>query len=399
MSKIEPGRIRTQDLGRHFSIAAQGGRSLKATLLRHDLIQPREFWAVRHVDLDIAPGETFGIVGRNGSGKSTLLKMLARIFGPSEGSCEVGGRLSSLLELGAGFHPGYSAIENIYLSAAIYGIPKSDVRRDIESILDFAELEEFKDQPVRTFSSGMFARLGFSVAMHVKPDVLLLDEVLSVGDEAFVQKCMGRIAEYRRNGGTMMLVSHDHASIQRSCDRALLLNHGTPQMVGDAPAVIREYHAQLAHTEVPQAQAVHVAHDETISLSSTTARLRITDATGAERSSFVEGEPLSITVTVESAMEIEAADIIIVVTDEAGRGVAGSRVSGVHLPASRTVETTFDVPSPPFREGTFGLNLGVRTTDSQERLFHHAGVATLSFFSDDALGGGTIRLGGTWSTT
>lgn len=255
MTRIEPGRIRADDLGRHFSIAAQGGRSLKATLLRRERVKPREFWAVRHVNLDIPPGEAFAFVGRNGSGKSTLLKMLARIFGPSEGSCEVGGRLSSLLELGAGFHPEFSAIENIYLSSAIYGIPRDEVRRDIEGILDFAELEEFKDQPVKTFSSGMFARLGFSVAMHVRPDVLLLDEALSVGDEAFVRKCLARIAEFRAAGGTMILVTHDAETVVQVCERALLLERGTPIIVDDAGAVIHEYHTRLANEAAAQAEA------------------------------------------------------------------------------------------------------------------------------------------------
>ncbi len=256
MSRVEPGRIRAENLGRRFEIAAQGGRSLRATLLRREHARPREFWALRHVDLDVAPGETFGIVGRNGSGKSTLLKMLARIFGPTEGSCEVGGRLSSLLELGAGFHPEFSAVENIYLSAAIYGIPRDEVHREIESIIDFAELEEFKDQPVKTFSSGMFARLGFSVAMHVKPDVLLLDEVLAVGDEAFVQKCMGRIAEYQRNGGTMLLVSHDATVVQRVCDRALFLEDGLPVIVGASADVIDRYREHLSRATRGEA---HVA--------------------------------------------------------------------------------------------------------------------------------------------
>ena len=132
MTALEIGQIRSENLGRRFKLAAQGGRSLRGTLLRYDKVKPQEFWALRGVDLDIAPGESFGIVGRNGSGKSTLLKMLARIYGPTEGSCAVGGRLSSLLELGAGFHPEFSALENIYLSAAIYGIPRHEIHRDID---------------------------------------------------------------------------------------------------------------------------------------------------------------------------------------------------------------------------------------------------------------------------
>lgn len=196
-----PGRIEAVDLGRQFRVATGQGRSLKATLLRREAAVLHEFWALRHVNLEIEPGETFGIVGRNGSGKSTFLKMLARIYGPSEGSCRVGGRMSSLLELGAGFHPEFNAVENIFLAGSVYGIPKNELKKDVDEIIAFAELEQFAFQPIKTYSSGMFMRLGFSVAMHVRPDVLLLDEVLAVGDERFIQKCLGRIAQYRREGG------------------------------------------------------------------------------------------------------------------------------------------------------------------------------------------------------
>jgi ABC-2 type transport system ATP-binding protein len=395
---IEPGRIRARDLGRRFSIAAQGGRSLKATVLRREHAQAREFWAVRHVDLDIMPGETFGIVGRNGSGKSTLLKMLARIFGPSEGDCQVGGRLSSLLELGAGFHPEFSAVENIYMSAAIYGIPRDEVVRDIESILDFAELDAFKDQPVKTFSSGMFARLGFSVAMHVKPDVLLLDEVLAVGDEAFVQKCMGRLAEYRRNGGTMILVTHDAGTVERVCDRALLLEHGLPVISGAARDVIREYHRRLAHETAgagPPVDAEAAVRGDTAR--GPVARLRITGAEGLQRSSFVEGEPMQIAMTVDGLRGTDQIDATLRFTDETGRDIAASRADGLRVRDDGTARAALELPTPPFREGTFTLDLELRTAGSSTQILTHEGIGTVSFMAADSLDSGSIRLKGVWA--
>ncbi|MBM3886230.1 MAG: ABC transporter ATP-binding protein, partial [Gemmatimonadetes bacterium] len=251
MRQLERGRIEAVDLGRQFRIMSGSGRSLKATLLRREAPSIHEFWALRHVTLDIEPGEAFGVVGRNGSGKSTFLKMLARIYGPTEGHCAVGGRMSSLIELGAGFHPEFNAIENVFLSGAVYGIPKQELERDLDDIIGFAELDEFAYQPIKTYSSGMFMRLGFSVAMHVRPDVLLLDEVLAVGDERFVQKCLGRIAQFRREGGTMLLVTHDPGTVKRICDRAMLLERGAPIMIDTADEVMSEYHDRLAAQDNP----------------------------------------------------------------------------------------------------------------------------------------------------
>ena len=244
---VEPGRIRTRDLGRSFELAMTQRRSLKEQVLRRERSDRRLLWALRHVDLDIAPGEAFGVVGQNGSGKSTLLKLLARIFGSSEGTVEVGGRIGSLLEIGAGFHPDFTGAENVYLNAAIHGIPRGYVDEHLPEILDFAELADFADMPVRTYSSGMFMRLGFSVAMHVNPDVLLLDEILAVGDESFQQKCFGRIWDYRRAGGTIVFVSHDATSVERICDRAMLLEHGEVVDQGPPEEVFRTYHRRLTN--------------------------------------------------------------------------------------------------------------------------------------------------------
>src|SRR4026207_244900 len=208
-----------------FKIRLSQNRSLKEMILRRQLPRTRELWALEDVNLDVHPGEAFGIVGANGSGKSTLLKLLAGIFSPSTGELQVGGRVGSLIEIGAGFHPEFTGVENVYLNAAIYGLKRSYVDEHLDQIIDFAELEQFRDVPVRTYSSGMYMRLGFSVAMHVQPDILLLDEVLAVGDEAFQQKCFGRIGDFKRAGGTIVFVSHDPGAVERICDRAIMLEH------------------------------------------------------------------------------------------------------------------------------------------------------------------------------
>jgi ABC-type polysaccharide/polyol phosphate transport system ATPase subunit/2-polyprenyl-3-methyl-5-hydroxy-6-metoxy-1,4-benzoquinol methylase len=243
---LAPGEIRATGLGRRFKVRSEDTRSLKEVVLRRHLPETREFWALRDVDLHISPGETFGVVGRNGSGKSTLLNLMSRIYAPSEGDVEVGGRIGTLLEVGAGFHPEFTGVENVYLSGAIHGLDRGYVREHLDEILAFAELEEFAHMPVKTYSSGMYLRLGFSVAIHVQPNVLLVDESLAVGDEAFQEKCFGRIEEFRRDGGTLVFVSHDPNAVTRLCDRAILLEHG--RMVKDdrADDVLRAYHASLA---------------------------------------------------------------------------------------------------------------------------------------------------------
>src|SRR3954465_9895613 len=243
--EVQAGEIRARGLGRMFKIRLSESRSLKETILRRQLPRTRELWALRDVEFDIARGQTFGIVGRNGSGKSTLLKLIAGIFAPSTGELKVGGRVGSLIEIGAGFHPEFTGVENVYLNAAIYGLKRSYVDEHLDEIIHFAELEAFADVPVRTYSSGMYMRLGFSVAMHVQPDVLLLDEVLAVGDEAFQQKCYGKIAEFKRGGGTIVFVSHDPGAIERICDRAMLLERGRCVEVGQSGDVIRAYHRRL----------------------------------------------------------------------------------------------------------------------------------------------------------
>src|SRR4051794_39182342 len=183
------GAIHGRGLSREFLLRDQTARSLKEVLITRQRPARRQLWAIRDVDIDVLPGESFGIVGQNGSGKSTLLKLIAGIYPPSDGELRVGGRVGSLLEVGAGFHPDFTGVENVYLNAAVFGIPRLYVDEHLQEILEFAELEEFANQPVKTYSSGMYLRLGFSIAMQVQPDILLLDEILAVGDESFQQKC------------------------------------------------------------------------------------------------------------------------------------------------------------------------------------------------------------------
>ncbi len=221
---------------------------LGGTLVR-DLNSDEKFAAVRDVSFDVRAGCTFGVIGRNGSGKSTMLKLVAGITKPTEGHVRVDGRVSALIELGAGFHPEISGRENVFINGIMLGLTKRDITRRFDEIVEFAEMGDFIDAPVKTYSSGMYMRLGFAVAIHVDPAVLLVDEVLAVGDEAFTHKCLDKFAEFRRRGKTILLVTHNLQLVERFCDEALWLDAGRARGSGDPRRVVDEYVSDVAKSE------------------------------------------------------------------------------------------------------------------------------------------------------
>ena len=235
--------------------------TLKSTFVR-DFWQKEDldkdyFWALKDVDLDVEPGETLGLIGSNGSGKSTLLKLIAGILKPTKGQISVNGRLSALIELGAGFHPEISGRENVYINGIMLGLTKHEIHDKFDEIVNFAELWEFIDNPVRTYSSGMFMRLGFSVAVHVNPDVLLIDEVLAVGDQSFVHKCLERIFDFKRRKKTIVVVSHDMGAIDKLCSRVAWLSNGNLVEAGPARETIDAYLLSVAKKEEERYASQH----------------------------------------------------------------------------------------------------------------------------------------------
>ena len=234
--------------GRRKQFATLKSAILSGSVLR-DLHPDAVFEALKGVSFDVAKGKTFGIVGRNGSGKSTMLKLIAGIGKPTSGTVRVDGRVSALIELGAGFHPEISGRENVYINGLMLGLTRREIARRFDEIVRFAELEEFIDAPVKTYSSGMYMRLGFAVAINVDPDVLLVDEVLAVGDEAFTHKCLDKLADLRRRGRTVLLVTHSLDLVTRFCDEALWLDGGVVKAKGDPKRVIDAYLMDVARTE------------------------------------------------------------------------------------------------------------------------------------------------------
>ena len=256
--------IRVEGIGKEYRIGlrSQGYPTLRDTLVnavtspfrRADRWlhrQPREerydtFWAVKDVSFEVGHGEVIGIIGRNGAGKSTVLKILSRITEPTEGYAEIHGRVRALLEVGTGFHPELTGRENIFLNGAILGMPKAEIKRKFDEIVAFSEIEKFLDTPVKHYSSGMFVRLAFSVAAHLEPEILIIDEVLSVGDVGFQRKCLGKIGEVSRGGRTVVFVTHNMAAALHNCQRGILLEDGRIAVSGSIQHVVDSYLSSVA---------------------------------------------------------------------------------------------------------------------------------------------------------
>jgi ABC-type polysaccharide/polyol phosphate transport system ATPase subunit len=243
--------ISLEGISKRYYLRSQRPVDLKTTLLHLPSFLWRDsnrkaFWALDDVSFTVKRGESIGIVGPNGSGKSTLLKIMADLARPTQGKISVNGRISALLELGAGFHPQITGRENAILNAVLLGLTRREAQEVLPDIIAFSELGDFIDEPMRTYSSGMYIRLGFSVAVHVHADVLLVDEVLAVGDAEFQQKCFDHIEKLRAKGVTIVLVSHDLGSVTRFCERAVLLHHGQVQVEGASQPVVHEYLSRIA---------------------------------------------------------------------------------------------------------------------------------------------------------
>jgi len=283
-------------------LPALTGRMFRQQSLNNE--DKREFWALQDISFEVKRGESLGIVGPNGAGKSTILKILSRIMQPTRGSMLVNGRLSALIEVGAGFHQDLTGRENIYLNGTILGMTKREIDSKIDQIIEFSGIEEFIDTPVKRYSSGMFARLGFSVAAHVDPDVLIVDEVLSVGDYVFQQKCMDRMRSILERGTTVLFVSHNTKAVTELCTQSLLLRHGQTAMLGPTDEVIRNYLSESrAQGAVVTNKSVYIS------------QVKVRGSSG-ERSTFESGDTAYVDVEVIARQPREKLAVVIWLTDD-----------------------------------------------------------------------------------
>ena len=237
--------VRVDGVSKTFRLYHERNQTIKSAIMRRRTAVYEDFWALRDVTFDVPRGSAFALVGANGSGKSTLLKCLAKIYYPNAGKIEHFGRMAAMLEVGSGFHLELSGRENIYLNGAILGMSRKEIDAKFDAIVDFSGVEQFIDQPVKNYSSGMFVRLGFSIAIHVDPEILVVDEVLAVGDAEFQEKCFQKFRDFRKEGGTVILVSHATDTVLGMCDYGAWLNRGVVGAVGTAEEAVTAYLASV----------------------------------------------------------------------------------------------------------------------------------------------------------
>ncbi len=306
--------VQVENVSKRFTLHHERPRSFKElviNLFRHSNGAREEFWAVRDVSFELSKGETLGIIGSNGAGKSTILKLIARILEPTTGRIGVKGRVSALLELGAGFHPDLTGRENIYLNGSLLGLSRKEMARVFDSIVSFSELERFIDTPVKHYSSGMYMRLGFAIAINVQPDVLLIDEVLAVGDHNFQNKCLDKIKEFKGRGVPVIFVSHDLEAVAKLCARAIWLDEGLVASRGQVDSVIKAYLNTMARQREAQLRAQHgQAGRQSRENSHGTHEIEIVDVRfldgdGQERFVFETGQKMVARIKYQSRIEVE----------------------------------------------------------------------------------------------
>jgi len=372
--------IEIKDLSKRFVIRKD--KSLKERLVnyRRSNLHKDDFWALRDVNVTIDSGSTIGLIGPNGSGKSTLLKMIGGILQPTTGTVRLRGRVAALLELGAGFHPDLTGRENVYLNASLQGLTRKETDRYFDAIVDFSGIERFIDTQVKFYSSGMYVRLAFAVAVHVDPDILLVDEVLAVGDEPFQRKCMDRIRSFQHEGRTIVLVTHGLDTVAEICDRAVVLESGRVIADGEPRDALRVLRSEFEHTrqdDIEREQAVehgetterpraHVERIEVLSGGTPVGEVRV-------------GAPITVRLHVNADEPLEDWILGFAINTAIGQTIYGtnSKLLGVHLPMLRNaLAYDFTIPATDIGEGayTFHGAISSRTGAELHRLLDGASL-------------------------
>jgi lipopolysaccharide transport system ATP-binding protein len=395
-----PPIIKVEKISKQYQVGARdaGYSTLRETLVstaraplkmfRNGGREDQRFWALRDVSFEVNPGEVLGIIGRNGAGKSTLLKILSRITEPTTGRIELYGRMGSLLEVGTGFHPELTGRENIYLNGSILGMARNEVESKFDEIVDFAEIGKFLDTPVKRYSSGMYLRLAFAVAAHLEPEILVIDEVLAVGDAAFQKKCLNKMQDVSRRGRTVLFVSHNTAAVQTLCTRAILLNEGMIVAIGNVQQVVLEYLREGMHQAGERTWP-----DRSQAPGDTVVRLR------AVRARNTEGQVQSeFTLTEQFSIEVEfwvlhdyQLDVALYIYNEAGSllFVTGDfqdphwhgkfRPVGIH-------RSICSIPANLLNEGSITILVGISTNPNIARVIERDAI-TLRLIDDFDHGG------------
>ena len=348
--------IEIEGISKRFRLYREKPTSLKQRVVSGRM-RAEDFWALRDVSFSVEEGATLGLIGHNGSGKTTLLKCVAGILRPTSGTIRNRGRMAALLELGAGFHPELTGRENVYLNASFLGLSRRDTDRVFDDIVAFAELEDFMDNQVKFYSSGMLVRLGFAVAVHVEPDILLIDEVLAVGDEAFQARCIERVRRFQREGRTIVLVTHALDTVREVCDRAVMLDHGTTHAIGSPDDVVREMRYVLLGVIDPDFVPEEGTREAEIEA------VDVIRGAGSSEGPLLVGERLTIQVDVRTNGPVDDLDVDFAILDGAtNHPVVDGRTSAEGIEIGRfdgKKRIRFTIAAFPYAQGKYWITVGL----------------------------------------
>ena len=393
--------VSLQGVSKRFWLSQERRTGLKERVVRGKAPRGRELWALKDASFQVPAGTTFGLVGHNGSGKSTALKVISGIYRPTSGDVTVNGRLSALLELGAGFHPDLSGRENIRLNGSILGMSRRRVEAAMDEIIDFSGLEEFIDSPVKVYSSGMYVRLGFAIAVSVRPEILAIDEIIAVGDEEFQRKCFDHLHGLRREGSTILLVSHSLGTMEDLCDTAAWLDHGEVRAFGDVRTVVHDYVTSVNQREASVAHAQpeepgERSGDRFGSGEVRVHRVSLLGEDGRDLSVALSGQPVTLRLHYTARSLVDSASFAIAVVHESGVTVARP---ASHLGGSWRIEpgegyVDFVIPDLTLLPGTFTIRTAVADHGHvYDQADNQATLKVRGTGDDDP---GVVRLPGRW---
>lgn len=360
-------------------------------------------YALKNISVSIKKGQTIGVIGHNGSGKSTLLKVISKIYRPDSGQIWVKGRVSSLIELGAGFHPEFSGRENVFINGIILGLSKKEIRKKFRLIVEYADLEKFIDAPVRTYSSGMFMRLAFSVAVNIDPDILLIDEVLAVGDEAFSKKCGKRFEEFQKSGKTLVIVSHDLLAIEKWCEEVIWLNQGAIQAVGQPKKIIDQYKNSVSPNDSSGKEPLQNTNKSLEqgrrwgSKEIEIASIKLLDNSKKERFSYITGEKMTIEISYKVHKHVAEPVFGFGIYRPDGICCYGSNtdIGNIHInELKKDGVVSIDISHLDLIEGLYHLDIAVH--DRNDHAYDYLSRCLSFLMSSDIKDAGIIRLRHTW---